>query len=121
MLITASQPALIAGRNSWNSAGDGDGRPSIGSRAWRWTMAAPAPAAPIASAAICAGVIGRCALIVGVWMAPVMAQVTITERLEGWVAATRFSCARQSDTSAARLTGSNPGATIRAPFILYLQ
>jgi hypothetical protein len=62
-------------------------------------MAAPASAAPIASCAICAGVIGRCGLIVGVWMAPVMAQVTITERLEGWVAATRISCARQSDTS----------------------
>jgi hypothetical protein len=99
MLITASQPALMRGRNSWNSAGDGDGRPSIGSRACRWTMAAPASAAPIASWAICAGVIGRYALIVGVWMAPVMAQVTITERLEGWVAATRISCARQSDTS----------------------
>jgi hypothetical protein len=37
-------------------------------------------------------------------MAPVMAHVTITERLEGvlevGVAATRISCARQSDTSA---------------------
>src|SRR6187402_293484 len=106
MLITASQPALMRGRNSWNSAGDGDGRPSIGSRACRWTMAAPASAAPIAASAICAGVIGRCGLIVGVWIAPVTAHVTITERLEGWVAGTRCSYARQSDT----LDGPRPAA-----------
>ncbi len=30
MLITASQPALIRGRNALNRSGDGDGRPSIG-------------------------------------------------------------------------------------------
>ena len=69
-------------------------------------MAAPASAAPIAPSAICAGVIGRCGLIVGVWIAPVTAQVTITERLEGWVAGTRCSCARQSDT----LDGPRPAA-----------
>ena len=66
-------------------------------------MAAPASAAPIACSAICAGVIGRYGDIVGVWIAPVTAQVTITERLEVGlaigVAATRISCERQSDTS----------------------
>ena len=59
----------------------------------------------MAARAICAGVIGRCGLIVGVWIAPVTAHVTITERLEVGlaigVAATRISCARQSDTSEA--------------------
>ena len=79
MLITASQPSRIAGRNSRKRTVSPVGRPSLGSRACRWTMAAPARAAAIASSAICRGVIGRYGLIDGVWIAPVIAQVTITD------------------------------------------
>ena len=56
------------------------GRPSTGSRACRWTIAAPASAAPIAASAISFGVIGRCGDIDGVWIEPVTAQVTMTLR-----------------------------------------
>jgi hypothetical protein len=41
-------------------------------------MAAPACAAAMASAAICAGVIGRCGDMLGTWIDPVMAQLMIT-------------------------------------------
>jgi hypothetical protein len=41
-------------------------------------IAAPAFAAAIDSSAISFGVIGRCGVIVGVWMDPVTAQVMIT-------------------------------------------
>ncbi len=41
-------------------------------------MAAPAWAAAIASPAICAGVIGKCADMLGTWIDPVMAQLMIT-------------------------------------------
>src|SRR5258708_23901132 len=78
-----SQASRIAGRNCRNSAGSWVGRPSRGSRACRWTIVAPAFAAPMALSAICAGVIGRCGDIVGVWMAPVMAHETMTLRLAG--------------------------------------
>jgi hypothetical protein len=78
MLITASVPSLIAGRNSMNTLGSGVGRPSLGSRACRWMIAAPALAAAIDSSAICFGVIGRCGVMVGVWIEPVTAQVMIT-------------------------------------------
>ena len=61
-----------------NTAGSGVGRPVCGSRACRWMIAAPASAAPIAAAAISDGVIGRCGVIVGVWIEPVTAQVMIT-------------------------------------------
>ena len=59
MLITASQPCRIFGRNSAKISGSGVGRPFEGSRACRWTIAAPASAAPIAPSAISSGVIGR--------------------------------------------------------------
>jgi hypothetical protein len=78
MLMTASQLSLIAGRNSMNTFGSGVGRPSFGSRACKWMIAAPALAAAMDSSAICFGVIGRCGVIVGVWMEPVTAQVMIT-------------------------------------------
>src|SRR5512132_2811749 len=78
MLITASVSALIAGRNCMNTLGSGVGRPSFGSRACRWMIAAPAFHAPIAPSAISAGVIGRYGVIVGVWIAPVTAQVMMT-------------------------------------------
>jgi hypothetical protein len=80
MLMTASVACLIAGRNSRNTSGSGVGRPSFGSRAWRWMIAAPAFAAAIDSSAISRGVIGRCADIVGVWIEPVTAQVMMTFR-----------------------------------------
>ena len=41
-------------------------------------MAAPACAAPTAASAISSGVIGRCGDMVGVWIAPVTAQVMMT-------------------------------------------
>jgi hypothetical protein len=41
-------------------------------------IAAPAFAAAIDSSATCFGVIGRCGVIVGVWIEPVTAQVIIT-------------------------------------------
>src|SRR6188474_1047764 len=78
ILMTASQPSLIAGRNSMNTLGSGVGRPSFGSRACRWMIAAPAFAAAIDSSAISFGVIGRCGVIVGVWIEPVTAHVIIT-------------------------------------------
>ncbi|AGP51969.1 hypothetical protein M271_01665 [Streptomyces rapamycinicus NRRL 5491] len=42
MLTTASVSADIRGRNRWNSSGRGSGLPVCGSRACKWTMAAPA-------------------------------------------------------------------------------
>src|SRR4051812_21408314 len=78
MLMTASQACLIGGRNCMNTFGSGVGRPSSGSRAWRWMIAAPAAAAAILSSAICFGVIGRYGVIVGVWIEPVTAQVIMT-------------------------------------------
>ena len=68
----------MRGRNCMKTAGSGVGRPSLGSRAWRWRMAAPASAAPIACSATSSGVSGRCGLIVGVWIDPVTAQVMMT-------------------------------------------
>jgi hypothetical protein len=41
-------------------------------------MAAPASAAPMACSAIWSGVIGRASDMVGVWIAPVTAQVMMT-------------------------------------------
>ena len=46
-------------------------------------MAAPASAAPIAASAISFGVTGRCGDMLGVWMAPVTAQVMMTFELLG--------------------------------------
>src|SRR5882672_7634820 len=77
-LITTFEAALIFGRKRMNIWGSCVGRPSAGSRACRCTIAAPALAAPIAPSAISSGVIGRCGDIVGVWMAPVTAQVMMT-------------------------------------------
>ena len=51
-----------------------------GSRACRCTMAAPALAASMAASAISSGVTGRCGDMLGVWMAPVTAQVMMTLR-----------------------------------------
>ena len=58
--------AAIWGRNSMNTSGSAVGRPSRGSRAWRWRIAAPASAASIDARAIWLGVIGRWGDIVGV-------------------------------------------------------
>src|ERR1700712_2225003 len=44
----------------------------------RWMTAAPASAAPTAASAISSGVIGRCGDMLGVWIAPVTAQVMMT-------------------------------------------
>jgi hypothetical protein len=47
MLMMASQLCLMRGRNCWKTAGSGEGRPSLGSRACRCKMVAPALAASI--------------------------------------------------------------------------
>src|SRR5687768_9232479 len=78
MLITASQLCLMRGRNAMKSAARGLGLPSAGLRAWRWRIAAPASAAPIAASAIWSAVTGRCGDIDGVWIEPVGAQVMMT-------------------------------------------
>src|SRR6266568_6617758 len=78
MLITPSQLCLMRGRNCRNTAGSGDGRPSLGSRACRCRTAAPALAASIACVAISSGVTGKASDMVGVWIEPVIAQVMIT-------------------------------------------
>jgi hypothetical protein len=52
MLITASVDCLMRGRNCMKTAGSGVGLPSLGSRACKCRMAAPASAAPIACSAI---------------------------------------------------------------------
>src|SRR5882672_7859658 len=77
-LMTTFDAALILGRKRMNIFGSCVGRPSAGSRACRCTMAAPACAAPIAPSAISSGDTGRCGDIVGVWIAPVTAQVMMT-------------------------------------------
>src|SRR5260370_27323698 len=77
-LITASHAFLICGRKRINIFGSCVGRPSAGSRACRCTIAAPACAAPIAPAAIASGVTGGGGAMLGVWMAPVTAQVMMT-------------------------------------------
>src|SRR5690242_16502868 len=76
-LITASVDCLILGRKAMKSSGFGLGLPSAGLRAWRWMIAAPASAAPIAASAISLAVIGRCGDMVGVCTDPVGAQVMI--------------------------------------------
>src|SRR3979490_625867 len=78
MLITPSQACLMRGRNWRKTSGSGEGRPSLGSRACRCRMAAPAFAASIARVAISSGVIGKASDMVGVWIEPVIAQVMIT-------------------------------------------
>jgi hypothetical protein len=59
MLSTASLLCLMRGRNCMKTAGSGVGFPSLGSRACKWMMAAPASAASIAARAISSGVTGR--------------------------------------------------------------
>src|SRR6266853_4850226 len=80
MLITQLERCLITLRKGANASGDWSGRPSLGLRACRWTMAAPASAAPMAASAISLAVIGRCGDIEGVWIEPVTAQVMMTLR-----------------------------------------
>src|SRR3954447_13686425 len=77
-LMTQSVRCLITFRNGWKASGVWSGLPVSGLRACRWTMAAPASAAPIAASAISSGVTGRCGDMDGVWMAPVTAQVMMT-------------------------------------------
>src|SRR6185369_15621046 len=81
MFTTTLHACLMRLRKGSNASGRWSGRPSFGSRACRWTIAAPASHAPSAAAAISSAVIGRCGDIVGVWIAPVTAQVITTLRL----------------------------------------
>src|SRR3989338_5581550 len=74
MLMMPSHPALIAGRNPAQCAGSEDGWPVSGWRACRCRIAAPASAAPIALAVICAAVTGREGDMLGVWGGPAVAQ-----------------------------------------------
>ena len=83
MLITTSLRWRMTLRKGAKASADWSGRPVRGSRAWRWTIAAPASAAPMAASAISCAVIGRCGDIEGVWIAPVTAQVMMTLPLMG--------------------------------------
>src|SRR3954447_8624629 len=78
MFTTASVDCLMMGRKRMSTAGSGVGSPFSGLRAWRWMMAAPASAASMLLWAICSGVIGRCSDMLGVWIAPVTAQLMMT-------------------------------------------
>src|SRR5947207_6970576 len=78
MFTTTPERCVITLRKGANACGDWSGLPSLGSRACRCTIAAPASAAPIAASAISLAVIGRCGDIVGVWIEPVTAHVTMT-------------------------------------------
>src|ERR1700675_1044965 len=75
MFTTASVACLMRGRNCMKTDASGDGRPSLGSRACRCRMAAPAAAASMAWVAIWSGVIGSASDMVGVWIEPVIAQL----------------------------------------------
>src|SRR5262245_8687628 len=88
MLITTLHAALIFLRKGSNAAGLWSGLPFLGSRACRWTIAAPASWAPMAASAISSAVIGRCGDIVGVWIAPVTAHVMMTLREDLWCVGT---------------------------------
>ncbi len=79
-LMTTSERRAISGANSRKYFGSCVGRPSTGSRACRWTIAAPASAAATAASAISFGVTGRCGDIDGVWIEPVTAHVMMTLR-----------------------------------------
>ena len=59
MLITALVRCLITFRNGSKASGDWSGLPSTGFRAWTWTSAAPASAAPMAASAISLAVMGK--------------------------------------------------------------
>ncbi len=59
MLMTESQFCLMRGRNCMKTLGSGVGLPSLGLRACRWMIDAPASDAAIDSRAISSGVIGR--------------------------------------------------------------
>src|SRR5215207_1156317 len=66
-------------------------------------IAAPASAAPIAASAISSGVIGRCGDIVGVWIAPVTAQVMMTLRFAMSVSLlVAYNSARAGDPTRSR-------------------
>src|SRR5690606_9002994 len=77
---TQSERCLMILRKGSKASADWSGWPVSGLRACRWTMAAPASAAPMAASAISSGVTGRAGDIEGVWMAPVTAQVMMTLR-----------------------------------------
>src|SRR6202050_3287536 len=75
MFTTASVACLMRGRNCMKTDASDDGRPSLGSRACKCKMAAPAAAASIAWVGIWSGVIGSASDMVGVWIEPVIAQL----------------------------------------------
>ena len=99
MFSTASVDCLIVGRKRMNTAGSGVGSPVSGLRACRWMIAAPASAASMLACAICSGVIGSASDMLGVWIAPVMAQLMIT--LSAMPAAPLFprSCTRPASST----------------------
>src|ERR1700680_2776125 len=84
MFTTASVACLMRGRNCMKTDASGDGRPSLGSRACRCRMAAPALAASIAWVAIWSGVIGSASDMVGVWIEPVIAQLMMIFAMVGY-------------------------------------
>src|SRR6202035_4644402 len=75
MFTTASVACLMRGRNCMKTDASGDGLPSLGSRACRCRMAAPALAASMAWVGIWSGGSGTASDMVGLWIEPVIAQL----------------------------------------------
>src|SRR5262249_30706587 len=96
MLITALVPCLMRGRKRPKASGVWSGWPVSGLRAWRCRIEAPASAATRASRVISSGVMGRCGDMVGVWMAPVTAQVMMTFRFAGMLPSVFADLVRRS-------------------------
>jgi hypothetical protein len=81
ILTTTFDDCLMLRRKGSKASGLWSGRPSTGLRACRCTIAAPASAAPSALSAISSAVTGRCGDMEGVWIDPVIAQLTMTFRV----------------------------------------
>src|ERR1700676_5114226 len=79
-LTTTLDRCLMSRKNGAKASGVWSGLPSVGLRACRWTMAAPASAAPTAASAISWAVMGRYGDIDGVSIEPVTEQVIMTLR-----------------------------------------
>src|SRR5580698_2861469 len=78
ILMIASVALRITGRKRAKTSGSPVGRPSSGTRACRWRIAAPRFAAAMDCSAISSGVTGRASDMVGVCAEPVTAQLMMT-------------------------------------------
>ena len=80
--MTASHSSLMPEQYSLKTPGSEMGRPSSGSRAWRWMTAAPSRAASTDWLMWSSTVTGMSLFMVGVWEEPVTAHVTITPAIQ---------------------------------------